>query len=71
MSNTAGQTPGPDETSLSAGGNGDLGDAGSGNPDTDRAYLQDQAPTQVDGDARERVEAPGEEPGTDADAART
>lgn len=71
MSNTAGQSPSPDETSFSAGGDGDLGDAGSGNPDTDRAYLQDQAPAQVDGEAPEQASDAGDEPGSNADAARS
>lgn len=64
MSNNAGNTPSPDETSL--------GQDGSGNPDTDRAYLQDEPPVQVDPDAPvEPAAGPGDEPGTDADAARS
>ncbi|WP_100813421.1 hypothetical protein [Microbacterium lacus] len=59
MSNDAGNTP----TSL--------GQDGSGNPDTDRAYLQDEPPVQVDPDAPTApAETDGDEPGTDADAAR-
>lgn len=63
MSNDAGNPPTPDETGL--------GQDGSGNPDTDRAYLQDESPVQVDPDAPVAPsDGPGDEPGTDADAAR-
>ena len=71
MSNDAGQTPENDETTRIWGGDSGLGEEGSGNPDTDRAYLLDQAPAQVDEDAAARnAEAAGDEPGSDADAAR-
>ncbi len=64
MSNDAGNTPSPDETSL--------GQDGSGNPDTDRAYLQDEPPVQVDPDAPVApADGTGDEPGTNADAARS
>lgn len=48
------------------------GQEGSGNPDTDRAHLQNEAPVQVDADAPATpTESEGDEPGTDADAARS
>ncbi|WP_157813859.1 MULTISPECIES: hypothetical protein [unclassified Microbacterium] len=46
--------------------------ADSGNPDTDRAYLQDVPPVHVDPDAPATpADTSGDEPGTDADAARS
>ena len=52
------------------------GQDGSGNPNTNRAYLQDEPPVQVDPDASTEpadasTDEAGDEPGDNADAARS